>query len=268
MHSIFDCKVYKQQQKKICMLTCYDYTSARIINNTAVDCVLVGDSGGMVMCGHADTTQTTLAEMQFMTRAVARGLDNRLLIADLPFMSYRQSLAHTVKVVTRLVQCGAHAVKLEGSRGNVDTIAHLVEGGVPVMGHIGLTPQFIHGLGGYKVQGKTHEMAAALKQEAQALEQAGCFALVLECIPAPLAAEITALLAIPTIGIGAGPDTDGQVLVFHDLLGLQQEVAPKFVKTYHNGRVALVQAINQFCEEVTSGIFPGREHSYQGEQQP
>lgn len=247
------------------MVTCYDYTSARIIDQTDVDCVLVGDSGSMVALGKKDTTQATLSGMQFMTQAVCRGITNKFIVSDLPFMSYRRSLSETIDAVTTLVQAGAQAVKLEGVSGNLDTITHIVNSGVPVMGHIGLTPQFVHGLGGFKVQGKTLKAADRLVKEAKQLESAGCFSVVLECVPAVVAQAITEYLSIPTIGIGAGPQTDGQVLVLADLLGLNLDFKPKFVKTYLNGSDLFKDAINQYVSDVCRVKFPSDNHIFTGE---
>ncbi|WP_133130867.1 3-methyl-2-oxobutanoate hydroxymethyltransferase [Legionella yabuuchiae] len=260
---IQDFKRKKEQQQKISVLTCYDYPSACIIAESNIDCVLVGDSVAMVIHGHETTINATIDMMVLHTAAVARGLNRQFLIADLPFLAYRISKADTVNAVKQLLQAGAHAVKLEGADQEAcETIQHLVTSGVPVMGHIGLTPQSIHQLGGYQVQGKQQEQAKRLIQEAKALEQAGCFALVLECVPQNLAATITAQLTIPTIGIGAGVMTDGQVLVWHDLLGLQTEFKPRFVKHYLSGKETLLNAINTYTEEVSSQAFPTMDHSY------
>lgn len=252
----------KANQQKISMLTCYDYTFANIINNTDVDCILVGDSGSMVLLGKENTTHATLADMQFMTKAVAQGAKDKLIIADLPFLSYRQSLETTMQSVATLIQAGAQAVKLEGATGNLDTIRHIVDSGVPVMGHIGLTPQFINGLGGFKVQGKTEAAAIKLLNEAKQLEEAGCFSIVLECIPTKVAKKITQTLNIPTIGIGASSNTDGQVIVLQDMLGMNNDFQPKFVKKYIDASQAFNKAINSYVEETKAGIFPSKEHTY------
>ena len=218
MMNIFDFHEMKKKAEKISMVTCYDYTSARILAKTTVNCLLVGDSVAMTMHGYQDTISATLDMMCLHTAAVSRGVKNKFIIGDLPFLSYRKSLNKNVSAAQALIQSGAHAVKLECAVGNVKLIRHLTDSGIPVMGHIGLTPQFIHMLGGYKIQGKSQDSALRLKEDAYCLQEAGCFALVLECIPASLAKEITQLLSIPTIGVGAGPYTDGQVLVFQDLL--------------------------------------------------
>lgn len=262
MKSILDFKKAKANQQKISMLTCYDYTFAKTINTTDIDCVLVGDSGGMVLLGKENTTHTTLADMQFMTSSVARGAKDKLIIADLPFLSYRQSLEVTMQAVTTLIQSGAHAVKLEGAAGNLGTIRHIIDSGVPVMGHIGLTPQFINSLGGFKVQGKTDDSAKILINEAKQLQEAGCFAIVLECIPDKVAKQITQSLDIPVIGIGAGPNTDGQVLVLQDMLGMNNDFQPKFVKKFADTSQSFSEAINTYVEETKSGTFPSKEHTY------
>ncbi|MBL4647370.1 MAG: 3-methyl-2-oxobutanoate hydroxymethyltransferase [Gammaproteobacteria bacterium] len=260
--NIYDFAKKKLQREKITMMTCYEYTAATIIEKSNIDCVLVGDSAAMVMHGHADTTTATLAMMISHTQAVAKGLHNKFLIADLPFMSYRRSLPNTMDAIQQLVQAGAHAVKLEGAKGNFKTIQYIVESGVPVMGHIGLTPQFIHNLGGFKVQGKNEKSQRDLLEQAQELQQAGCFAIVLECMPSTLAKQISDTLSIPTIGIGAGPHTDGQVLVWHDMLGLQTQFTPKFLKRYLAGQTLVNDALNNFVVEVHNEKFPQIEHCY------
>lgn len=261
--NIHDFKKMKLANQKITMLTCYDFNAATIIDKTNVNCVLVGDSVAMTMHGLKDTTGTTLEMMIAHTKAVAKGLTKKFLIADLPFLSYRKSLAETITCVQGLIQAGAHAVKLEGAVGNFETIQHIVNSGIPVMGHIGLTPQSIHTLGGHKVQGRDAITQTALIQQATMLEKSGCFAIVLECIPAKLAKKISENLTIPTIGIGAGPYTNGQVLVWQDLLGLQTEFKPKFLKKYLNGSEIFLTAINQYVNEVTQGEYPIiEEHAY------
>lgn len=196
------------------------------------------------------------------TAAVARGAQNKFIVADLPFMSYRKSLDVAIDNVVRLMQSGAHAVKLEGAAGNLELIKHLVESGVPVMGHIGLTPQSVYALGGFKLQGKSKESADHLCEQAMQLQAAGCFSIVLECMPASLAKKITDAALVPTIGIGAGNDTDGQVLVYQDMLGLNQQFKPRFVKHFHGGFAETRKAINQYVTEVNKREFPAYEHSY------
>lgn len=260
---IHDFKQKKQDQQKICMMTCYDYPSARTIAESEIDCVLVGDSVAMAVHGHETTLMATLEMMVLHTRAVARGLAKQFLIVDLPFLSHKISLANTVSDCKQLLQAGAHAVKIEGADSDTcQTIAYLVNAGVPVVGHIGLTPQSIHQLGGYKVQGKNQAQAESLLQQAYDLESAGCFALVIECVPQHLATSITQALTIPTIGIGAGAGTDGQVLVWHDMLGLQTYFNPVFVKKYAQGKQYFLEAINQYAQDVRQVHFPQTEHAF------
>lgn len=260
---ICDFKRKKELQTKISMLTCYDYPSARIIAESNIDCVLVGDSVAMTVHGYDTTIMATIDMMVMHTQAVARGLKQQFLIADLPFLCHRVSQADTVANVRRLLQAGAHAVKIEGAGPDTcKTIAYLVASGVPVIGHIGLTPQSVHQLGGFKVQGREQEQAAQLMQQAAELEAAGCFALVIECVPQRLAKAITQALAIPTIGIGAGVDTDGQVLVWHDLLGLQTDFKPKFLKQYAQGKEMMLTAVNTYAQQVQKAEFPSEEHTF------
>ncbi len=263
MNNIHDFLRMKQAGEKITMVTCYDYASAIILEESGVDCVLVGDSVSMVMHGYPNTTYATLEMMMLHTSAVARGFKNTFIVSDLPFLSYRKSLPITMDAVQQLIQAGAHAVKLEGAVGNLETIVHIVQSGVPVMGHIGLTPQHIHQLGGYKVQGKGKELAEALVQQAKDCEVAGCFSIVLECVPFMLAQKITESVSIPTIGIGAGAKTDGQVLVYQDLLGLQTEIIPKFVKQYCDGKGILSNHVKEYVSEVKAGSFPLEVHGFE-----
>jgi 3-methyl-2-oxobutanoate hydroxymethyltransferase len=260
---VTDFKRKKQAQQKIVMLTCYDYPSACIISESKVDCVLVGDSVAMAVHGHANTIMATIEMMTLHTQAVARGLKYQFLITDLPFLSHKMDLTHTIEHVSCLLRAGAHAVKIEGADDHTcQTITHLVSAGVPVMGHIGLTPQSIHQLGGFKVQGRSPEQGDLLIQQARKLEQAGCFALVVECIPQHLAQTISKTLSIPTIGIGAGSHTDGQVLVWHDMLGLQTDFNPKFVHRYAQGKELFLEAINHYAHQVKQIKFPLEEHSF------
>ncbi|RUR18027.1 3-methyl-2-oxobutanoate hydroxymethyltransferase [Legionella sp. km535] len=260
---IHDFKMNKQAGKKISMLTCYDYPSARIIAESNIDCVLVGDSVAMTVHGHDTTIMATIEMMELHTKAVARGLKQQFLVTDLPFLSHKLALSQTVDQVKRLLQAGAHAIKIEGAdEDTCNTISYLVKAGIPVMGHIGLTPQSIHQLGGYKIQGKNQEQADHLVQQAIALEQSGCFALVIECVPQNLAKTITNSLVIPTIGIGAGSDTDGQVLVWHDMLGLQSTFTPKFAKKYTQGKDIFLDAINAYVQQVQHVNFPTPEYAF------
>jgi 3-methyl-2-oxobutanoate hydroxymethyltransferase len=252
----------KQGNEKISMVTCYDYTSARLLAGTSIDCLLVGDSVAMTMHGHKDTLLATLAMMAFHTAAVKRGAADKFIVSDMPFLSYRKSLSKNVSAAEVLIQAGAQAVKLESAAGNVKLIRHLVESGIPVMGHIGLTLQRMHVLGGFKVQGKNEESAKRIKEDALLLQEAGCFAVLLECIPNQLAKDITTSLSVPTIGIGAGPHTDGQVLVFQDLLGLNIDFQPKFVKPFLNGSEQVKKGVEAYIQAIKSGGFPGNEYSY------
>ena len=262
MMTICDFQAKKTSGEKITVVTCYDFTSAAILDKTSIDCLLVGDSLAMTMHGFRDTIAATTDMMALHTAAVSRGAKNKFIVGDMPFLSFRSSLNENIAAVRALMQAGAHAVKLEGAKGNTEFISHLVHSGVPVMGHIGLTPQFLHQLGGYKVQGKTEESAKLLLEEAMVLEKAGCFALVLECVPAAVAKNITKKLNIPTIGIGAGAETDGQVLVFQDLLGLNADFSPKFVRKFMDGTTLITQAIEDYAQSVKTKEFPSREHCY------
>lgn len=252
----------KRQERKLSMVTCYDYTFAKLVAMTEIDMVLVGDSSAMVMHGHEDTINANLEMICTHLHAVRKGAPKKFIIGDLPFLTFRKSRDRVLDAVMALMQAGAQAVKLEGYDGNQEIIRHLVESGVPVMGHIGLTPQFIHAFGGFKVQGRQKERAQKLLADAKGLEEAGCFAIVLECIPAELAGEITAALEIPTIGIGAGPQCDGQVLVLQDLLGLNTNFQPKFVRRYLNGSELVTQALQSFHEDVMQARYPSNEESY------
>lgn len=262
MMTVCDFQAKKASGEKITMITCYDFTSAAILDKTSIDCLLVGDSLAMTMHGFSDTISATMDMMALHTAAVSRGAKDKFIIGDMPFLSFRSSLNENIAAVRALMQAGAHAVKLEGANGNTEFISHLVHSGVPVMGHIGLTPQFLNQLGGYKVQGKTEESAKRLLEEAIALEEAGCFSLVLECVPAAVATRITQQLKIPTIGIGAGAETDGQVLVFQDLLGLNTSFSPKFVRKFMDGAALVTQAVEDYAQSVKTKEFPSHEHCY------
>lgn len=260
---ITDFKRKKQQHEKIVMLTCYDYPSAKIIAETNLDCVLIGDSVAMAVHGYDTTLMATIEMIVMHTQAVARGIKHQLIVSDLPFLSHRLSATEVVSHVRQLMQAGAQAIKIEGGDNRTcETIDYLVSAGVPIIGHIGLTPQSIHQLGGYKIQGKETADAAKLIEQAKRLEQAGVSALVIECVPQQLAKTITDSLSIPTIGIGAGYDTDGQVLVWHDMLGLQDEFKPKFLKQYIQGKAVLLDAINNYVAEVRKLQFPTLDHAF------
>ncbi|MGA2655260.1 MAG: 3-methyl-2-oxobutanoate hydroxymethyltransferase [Gammaproteobacteria bacterium] len=260
--NILQLKKMKHNKDKITMVTCYDFCMANILKNTNIDCILVGDSGAMIMHGCENTIPADMQMMIAHTRAVANAKPSQLIIADMPFMSYCIDSATTMRNAQALMQAGAHAIKLEGVDGHEEVIAHLVKSGVPVMGHLGLTPQALHQLGGYKIQGRDDHTAQQILTQAQTLEKLGCFAVVLECVPQVIAQNITENIGIPTIGIGAGVFTDGQVLVMHDMLGLQTELKPKFVKTYLDGAAVFNQALNQFVSDVKTSEFPAKEHSY------
>lgn len=253
----------KSARQKISMVTCYDAWSAQILAGSPVDCVLVGDSAAMVMHGHKTTLPATVELMRIHVEAVVRAIGEKFVIADLPFLSYRKSLSEAVTAVEILMRAGAHAVKLEGADGNLKLVEHLSASGIPVMGHLGLTPQAIHELGGFKVQGRESTAAQKILEDARNLESAGCFAVVLECIPASVAKTVSHTLTIPTIGIGAGPDCDGQVLVLHDLLGLNLGFRPRFLRRYMNGAEDILKALKNFDEDVKTGHFPSPEESYQ-----
>ncbi|MCI0371300.1 MAG: 3-methyl-2-oxobutanoate hydroxymethyltransferase [candidate division NC10 bacterium] len=256
-------RAMKARGERLVMLTAYDTPTARLLDAAGVDIILVGDSLAMVALGYETTLPVTLEEMLHHTRAVARGAARALVVGDLPFLSYQVSREEALRSAGRMLKEGnAQAVKLEGGLEVAGTVAALVEAGIPVMGHIGLTPQAVHRMGGYKVQGRSADAAARLVQDAVALERAGAFSLVLEGLPWQVAGAVTEAVSIPTIGIGAGPRCDGQVLVTNDLLGLFDEFTPKFVKRYANLRETLLQAFGQFREEVRSGSFPGPEHSF------
>jgi 3-methyl-2-oxobutanoate hydroxymethyltransferase len=248
--------------RPISMVTCYDAWSARIIAATKIDCVLVGDSAAMVMHGHDTTIPAEVETMALHVAAVRRGLPDRLVIADMPFLAHRRGLPDTMDAVSLLMRAGAQAVKIEGAGDTADTIRHIVDSGVPVMGHLGLTPQSIHQLGGYRVQGRGPEASARLLEGAGQLQSAGCFAVVLECVPAELAGELTSKLEVPTIGIGAGPHTSGQVLVLQDLLGMQPDFQPHFLRTYLDGFNLIRGALDSYHEDVVSGGFPSDRESY------
>lgn len=261
--TILDIQKMKQDGEKITVLTAYDYPFARLLDGAGIDMLLVGDTVGAVVNGHDTTLPVTVDEMIYHLRAVVRGSASALVVGDLPFLSYQVDLRDARLNAGRLVkEGGAQAVKLEGGVNVAETIRAIAGMDIPVVGHIGLTPQSIHRMGGYKVQGRREEQARQLLADARAVEEAGAFALVLEGIPASLAAEITASLSIPTIGIGAGPECDGQVLVIHDVLGLCEKFAPKFVKQYADVGAIISKAAAEYADDVKNGRFPGPEHSF------
>jgi len=253
----------KQKGEKIACLTAYDYSFASLLDRAGVDLVMVGDSLGMVVQGHESTLPVSVAEMVYHTRCVARGVQRALLVADLPFMSYQRSAEQALDNAGRLMRRGgAHVVKLEGGEPMAVTIRFLVERGVPVCAHLGLTPQSVHQLGGYRVQGRDADSAERLRRDARAVADAGASLLVLEAVPAELARDITRAIAIPTIGIGAGVDCDGQVLVLHDMLGIYPRGSPKFSRDFMQGAGSIDEAVRNYVAAVKARTFPGPEHSF------
>ena len=259
----------KADRSKIVMVTAYDYTMAKIVDSAGVDMVLVGDSLGMVIQGLPDTLSVTLDDMIYHGRCVARGLRTAHLTVDMPFMSYQVSPSQALESAGRLVKEGhAQSVKLEGGQRSAPAIAAIVEAGIPVVGHIGLTPQSVNALGGFKVQGRSEAAAEQLLADARAVQEAGAFCVVLEMVPASLAAEVSAALEIPTIGIGAGVDCDGQVLVCNDLLGFDSGFKPRFVKRYAELEQPMVAAVESFVSEVRGGDFPTEDHAFHRKRGP
>ena len=251
----------KAAEERISFVTCYDCAFANLVAQTALDCILVGDSVAMVVHGHSSTLAADLPMMVFHTESVARGAGGKFIVADMPFLEHRKGQSEAVSAAQALLRAGAHAIKLEGAAGNLEIIKNLVEGGVPVMGHIGLTPQFIHAFGGFKVQGREDAAAESILADAKSLEAAGVFSLVVEGVPASLGKRITDALSIPTIGIGAGPDCDGQVLVLHDLLGFTEK-PPKFARAFGEIASASTAALRAYDEAVKSRAFPTAKESY------
>ena len=254
-------RAMRERDEKIAVLTCYDASFARVLDTAGVDVLLVGDSLGMVVQGHASTLPVRLAEMAYHTRCVAAGTERAFIVADLPFGSYQPSPEHAFSAAARLMAAGAHMVKLEGGAVMVDTVAFLTRRGIPVCAHLGLLPQSVNQLGGYKVQGREDAAADQLIADARALEAAGAGLIVLEMVPAALAQAVTAALTIPTIGIGAGKDCSGQVLVLYDMLGLYPR-APKFSKNFLAGRDGIEVAVRAYVAAVKDGSFPAVEHSF------
>lgn len=261
--TIHDFLKKKKESKKITMLTAYDYPFAQIVDQAGIDVILVGDSLGMVVQGHENTLPVTMDEMIYHAKMVVRAAKNAMVIGDMPFMSYQSSVEDAIKNAGRfLKEAGTSAIKLEGGSEVADHINAMTKSDIPVMAHIGLTPQSIHRMGGYKVQGKTEEAARKLIEDAHIVEDAGAFSVLLEAIPMDLAKKITEELSIPTIGIGAGTYCDGQVLVLHDLLGLFERFVPKFVKRYANLKEEALKAIKIYKEEIEKGAFPSEEQSF------
>lgn len=262
MKTIAEFQKYKESDKKISMVTCYDYWSAAIIEESEIDAVLVGDSAAMVMRGYENTINATVDMIAYHTESVKKGLKSKAVIADMPFLAHRRSREYLIESTDKLFKAGAQAVKIEGADDTIYDIEYLTKSGVPVMGHLGLTPQHVHKIGGFKLQGKKEEQAQKIMNDALALEEAGCFAIVLEMVPAHLAKEITEKLNIPTIGIGAGSFTNGQILVLQDLLGLTKAFSPKFLRKYMNGFDEIKSALNAYAEDVQNVEFPSKVESY------
>ena len=263
MTTVLEIQRLKADGKRFAMLTAYDYTTARLLDEAGIPVLLVGDSLGMVMLGYETTLPVTLDDVIHHAKAVARGARDALLVGDMPFMSYHASLEQAITSAGRMLQEGGmHAVKLEGGGRVIEITQKLTQMGIPVMAHLGLTPQFVHQLGGFRVQGKTVDTARRILADAKELEQAGAFSVVLEGVPNDLARDISSALSIPTIGIGAGPHCDAQVLVVQDMLGLNRGKVPKFVKAYANLGEEIVRAARAYAEEVVSGAFPDEAHSY------
>ena len=262
MMTVPDLQRYNREKKKVIIVTAYDALFARLLEQAGIEAILVGDSLGVVVQGKANTLSVTMAEMLYHTKLVARAAQRALVIGDMPFMSYQASQEDAVRNAGRFLQAGAHAVKLEGGAAMSDRIEAMTRVGIPVVGHLGMTPQSVHQYGGYKVQGRTADRAKTLVSDAKALEAAGAVAVVLEAMPGALAKTITEQLTIPTVGIGAGPHCDGQVLVLYDLLGLFDEFVPKFVKPYAHLKADALQALRRYKEEVEQGKFPSDSESY------
>lgn len=253
----------KENHEKITMLTAYDYSTAKLIDEAGVHTILVGDSLGMVMLGYENTLSVTMEDMIHHGRAVTRGVKEAFVVVDMPFMSYQTSVYDAVVNAGRLVkEAGAHAIKLEGGAKVCPQIKAIVDASIPVMAHLGLTPQSVNEFGGFKVQGKSFEAARTLIEDAKKVEAAGAFAVVLECVPDKLAKMVTEAVSIPTIGIGAGPDCDGQVLVYQDMLGIYGDMQPKFVKKYENLNETMKKAFASYVKEVQDGTFPAKEHCF------
>ncbi len=261
--SVLDVKQAKEEGRKLTMLTAYDYPLGLMAAESGVDIVLVGDSLGMVVMGLNGTVEVTMEDMIHHIKAVVRGCQGPLIVGDMPFMSYNTSIREAIMNAGRLMkEGGCDVVKLEGGVDFAPTVASIVKAGIPVQGHIGLTPQTASALGGFKMQGKDASAAKQIIDDARALEDAGVFSMILEAVPAPLGKLVAEAVNVPVIGIGAGPDVDGQVLVFHDVVGLFDRFVPKFVKQYTNVRKIIIEALKEFNQDVTEGTFPGPEHSF------
>lgn len=261
MKSISEFQNFKNDSKPISMVTCYDYWSSRIIDNTEIDSVLVGDSVAMVVHGYQSTINATVEMIEMHVKAVRKGTE-KFLIADLPFLAHQKGTQYLIESVDKLMKAGAQAIKIEGATGTLDSIKILIDSGIPILGHLGLTPQSVNKFGGYKVQGKSKSEFDLILTQAKELQDVGCSSIILELIPSVLAKTITNELKIPTIGIGAGPFTSGQVLVLQDLLGLNNEFKPKFLKTYLSGFDLFSESLNNYNSEVKNKIFPSEKESF------
>lgn len=265
MKRVTDFARFRAEGNPISMVTCYDAWSARIIAETPVDAVLVGDSVAMVMHGYPDTVHATTEMMASHTAAVRRGIGETFVVTDIPFPEHRKGIAAAMECVDRIMKAGANAVKIEGAEGHLDVIAHIVKSGVPVMGHLGLTPQSVHQFGGYRVQGREEAAARQIELDAMALQEAGVFSIVLECVPADLAKRITEQLTIPTIGIGSGVHCSGQILVLQDVLGMNLGFRPKFLRTYLDGAEAMRKALSHYDADVKASHYPSLKESFSSE---
>jgi 3-methyl-2-oxobutanoate hydroxymethyltransferase len=258
-------KTFENRKKtglSLSMVTCYDAWSAQILNTSDVDCLLVGDSLAVVMHGFESTIHATIEMMELHVAAVARGAPDKFIVADMPFLTCSKGLTVAMDAVQRLMQAGANAVKIEGASHQLSIIENIIEAGVPVMGHLGLTPQSIHNLGGHKVQGKDEVDVQRIKENAKSLQEVGCFSIVIECVPNKLGEHISQSLSIPTIGIGAGPSTNGQVLVLHDLIGTNPSFSPKFLRRYADVHSIIGSAVQRYHNDVVAGLFPSPEEGY------
>ena len=262
MKRVTDFARFRAEGNPISMMTCYDAWSARILAESPIDAVLVGDSVAMVMHGHPDTVQADTGMMATHTAAVRRGIGEKFVVTDIPFPEHRKGIPAAMECVDRLMKAGASAVKIEGAQGHLETIAHIVGSGVPVMGHLGLTPQSVHAMGGYRVQGREEAEARQIELDALALQEAGVFAIVLECVPAEVAQRVTDSLIIPTIGIGSGVHCSGQILVLQDLLGMNLGFRPKFLRTYAEGATLIKEALRRYDEEVKAARYPSEKESF------
>ncbi len=262
MKRVTDFARFRAEGNPISMVTCYDAWSAKLIADSPIDAVLIGDSVAMVMHGHPDTVHATTEMMASHTAAVRRGIGDKFIVTDIPFPEHRKGIQAGMECVDSLMKAGANAVKLEGAQGHLDVVSHIVQSGVPVMGHLGLTPQSVHQMGGYRVQGREEAAAHHMELDAIALQEAGAFSIVLECVPSELAKRITDALTIPTIGIGSGVNCSGQILVLQDMLGMSLGFRPKFLRTYAEGAGSIQEAFVQYDSDVKQGLYPAEKESF------